>query len=348
MSTLSRRNVLQLALGVGALPLLPARAAEAQAKSAMPGWREALIVVDETRAWIETMTTVGGWEVASRGRPDASLNALWGLPPEARTQQTLLRNVGTTSGFMRLVVVTGVAQQRIRPHDQAWETGGISALDLRVVDMDTTRKALEARGWNGTSDPVRYKTYGFEVIQWAPRSPDGVRLSFIQRIAPPLQGWTELHRWSRLTNAAVLVRDMAAARRFQENALGLQASSASNTVGDAGPNVMGLPWALSAAQSVDIHGYSGQPAGDAAIELIDMPQSRGRDHSAQARPPNLGIAGLRFVVADLPSVAQRLADAGLTLSAPPCEIGLPPFGRGRACAVRGPDGIWLEFVEIAR
>jgi hypothetical protein len=246
---------------------------------------------------------------------------------------------------LRLVVVSGVEQRRIRPHDQAWETGGISALDLRVVDMDTTRADLEARGWNGTSDPVRYTTYGFEVIQWAPRSPDGVRLSFIQRISPPLQGWTELRKWSRLTNAAIVTRDMPIARSFQETVLGLKAYSESNTVGAAGPNVMGLPWALNATQKVDVHGFNGLPAGDAAVELIDMPQSRGRDFAEHACPPNLGIAGLRFVVPEVSTVAARLAAAGYPAVQPASMVSMAPFGLCRACSVRGPDGIWLEFLQ---
>jgi catechol 2,3-dioxygenase-like lactoylglutathione lyase family enzyme len=309
------------------------------------GWREAVLVVPDLAPWIETLTVVGGWEVADRGAADTSLNALWGLSPGARTKQVLMRNIGTQTGFLRLVKVAGAAQTQIRPDDQAWETGGVQALDIRVLDMATTVEALHARGWRAPSAPVRYTTYGFEVIQWAPSSPDGVRLSFIQRLAPPLQGWTELKRWSRVANAAITVKDMAAAQAFFGATLGMKPISSSNTVGADGPNVMGLPWALARTLPIDIKGYGGVVQGDGAIELISMPGAGGRDFSSNARPPNLGIAALRFMVADAAALAERLVKAGQALAAPLQGVRISPYGACRAFAVQGSDGAWLEFIE---
>jgi catechol 2,3-dioxygenase-like lactoylglutathione lyase family enzyme len=335
-----RRRLLATSL---ALVTLPAR--QAFAAAGIGGWREAILVVPDLATWIDTLTVVGGWEVADRGAPDTSLNALWSLSPGARTEQVLMRNIGARTGFLRLVKVAGVAQTQIRPDDQAWETGGVQALDLRVVDMATTVAALHARGWRAPSAPVRYKTYGVEVIQWAPSSPDGIRLSFIQRIAPPLQGWTELKRWSRAANAAITVRDMAAAQAFFGAALGMKVISSSNTVGGDGPNVMGLPFALARTLPIDIKGYGGGLEGDGAIELISMPGAEGRDFSSGARPPNLGIAALRFMVADAAAVAERLVKAGQTLAAPPQVVRIAPYRACRAFAVWGSDGAWLEFIE---
>ncbi len=341
----NRRGLIAAGL---ALTALPGRASAEAGGPVLAGWREAILVVPDLAAWIETLTVVGGWEVIHRGAPDGSLNALWALPAEARTEQVLMRNIGARTGFLRLVKVTGAAQVRIRPDDQAWEAGGIQALDLRVVDMEATQAALHARGWRAPSAPVRYKTYGVEVIQWAPSSPDGVRLSFIQRIAPPLQGWSELKRWSRVANAAITVGDMAAAQAFFGGVLAMKAGFSTNTVGGDGPNVMGLPWALARTLPIDIEGYAGGPAGDGSIELISMPGARGRDFSGAARPPNLGIAGPRFIVPDAGLLAERLVKAGQVLAAPPQVLTLAPYGACRAFAVRGSDGVWLEFIEPAR
>ncbi len=336
----NRRRLIATSL---ALATLPAR--QALAAAGIGGWREAVLVVPNLAAWIDTLTVVGGWEVADRSAPDTSLNALWSLPPGAQTEQVLMRNIGAHTGFLRLVKVSGVAQTQIRPDDQAWETGGVQALDLRVVDMATTVEALHARGWRAPSAPVRYKTYGVEVIQWAPSSPDGIRLSFIQRIAPPLQGWTELKRWSRAANAAITVKDMAAAGAFFGATLGMKVISSSNTVGGDGPNVMGLPFALARTLPIDIKGYGGGLEGDGAVELISMPGAEGRDFSRDARPPNLGIAALRFMIADAAGLADRLVKAGQTLAAPVQGVRIAPYGVCRAFAVWGPDGAWLEFVE---
>jgi catechol 2,3-dioxygenase-like lactoylglutathione lyase family enzyme len=339
----NRRRLIAASL---ALATPPARQALAAATSAgLGGWREAVLIVPDLTTWIETLTAVGGWAVAHRGAPDTSLNALWGLPLRARTEQVLMHNIGARTGFLRLVRATGVVQSQIRPDDQAWETGGVQALDLRVLDMATTVAALHARGWRASSAPVRYKTYGVEVIEWTPTSPDGVRLSLIQRIAPPLQGWSELKRWSRAANAAITVKDLAAAQAFFGGVLGLKPGFSSNTIGGDGPNVMGLPFALARTLPITIQGYASFADGDGAIELVYMPGANGRDFSSGARPPNLGIAALRFMVADAVSLAERLARAGQTLAAPPQTVHVAPYGACRVFAVWGSDGAWLEFVE---
>jgi hypothetical protein len=338
---------LALAAGLSlALPRTLARAADLAASPAkMSGWREAVLVVPDLAPWIETLTVVGGWECAWRGAPDQSLNAFWSLPPGARTEQALMRNIGTRTGFLRLVKVTGAPQRPIRPDDQAWESGGVQALDMRVVDMEATRAALHARGWRAPSEPVRYKTFGVEVIEWTPSSPDGVRLAFIQRIAPPLQGWAELKRWGRASNAAITVKDMAAAKAMFGGFLGLTATSASHVVGDGGPNVMGMPWSFAAHTPIEIVGFTGVPLEDSSIELIAIPQALGRDYAADAHPPNLGIAALRFVIADLGALNQRLAQAGQTPVAPIQTLRTGPGGERRAFALSVTDGVRLEFVE---
>ena len=309
------------------------------------GWREAVVIVPDLAPWIETLTVVGGWEMAWAGPGDAALNAFWSLPPGARTERALMRNIGTHSGFIRLVKLRGAEQKLIRPDDQAWDTGAIQALDVRVVDIEATRSALHARGWRAPSDPVRYKTYGVEVIQWAPSSPDGVRLSFIQRIAPPLVGWAELKRWGRVTNAAITVKDMDVADRFYSSLLALTPGPRSNTVGSDGPNVMGMPWAFSRDLAVDIRGFYGPSRQDGSIELISMKAAQGRDFSADAHPPNLGIAALRLIVADATALALRLSQAGVSVSSPMTGLVVPPYGPCKAFAVLAPDGVRLEFLQ---
>ena len=309
------------------------------------GWREALVVVPELAPWVEVLTTVGRWEIAWRGTPDRSLNELWRLPADARVEQCLMRNVGVARGYIRLAKVTGASQRRIRPNDQAWETGGVQALDIRVLDMDRTQQALEARGWRAPADPVRYTAYGtLEVIQWAPSSPDGVRLSFIQRVSPPLVGWDEIKGWSRVANAASTVTDIQATAAFLTGRLGLIQSGSTNALGGDGPNVLGLPWQLVKTVPVDIRGYRGADPAYGAIELISLPGATGRDFSADARPPNLGIAGLRFMVDDLRAVPSAAGPTG----SPPRAVEIPHYGHVRAAVVEAPGGLWMEFVESTR
>jgi catechol 2,3-dioxygenase-like lactoylglutathione lyase family enzyme len=345
MNAPSRRNILISAFAASVMAAIPGVPVKAAAANPLDGWREAVVIVPDFAPWIETLTTVGGWEVAARSGPDDSLNALWALPEGARTEQVLMRDIGTDGGMIRLAVVTGAPQRRIRAHDQAWETGGLSALDIRVVDMEATQRALEARGWNSASDPVRYSIFGKEVVEWAPRSPDGVRLSFIQRISPPLVGLTELKYWGRAGNAAIVAADMDGAAAFYEKVLGLKQVTKSNNIGTEGANVMGLPANFERSLEMEIRGFAGQKMGG-GIELIAMPQARGRDYAADAHPPNLGTAALRFFVPDI-AAAVALCKAGGVLPATGiCDIPLAPYDRARAFAVRAPDGVWLEFIQV--
>ncbi len=344
MMTLSRRDTLISSLALSTL-VLSSRVGLAATGNPIGGWREAVLIVPQLAPWIEVLTVVGGWEVAWRGSPDRSLNALWSLPKDAVTEQALLRNIAAQSGMIRLVVVTGAPQRRIRPYDQAWETGGIGALDLRLTDMEAACRALESRGWDAVSDPVCYTAYGKDVSQWAPRSPDGIRLSFIQRIAPPLPDTSELRPWGRAANAAMIVKDMGASQNFFGKVLGLKQVSQTNTVGGDGANVMGLPWAFQRTLKVDIAGYAGETGHDSAVELISMPQAQGRDYGADARPPNLGTAALRYIVPDIAAVAALCKAGGVAPAAPIQNITIPPFGRVKAFAVSNLDGVWLEFIE---
>lgn len=345
MKILSRREALTSSLALAAIAGSSRAGLAAATGNPVGGWREAVLIVPQLAPWIEVLTVVGGWEVAWRGAPDKSLNHLWSLPKDAVTEQALLRNVAAQSGMIRLVVVTGAPQRRIRPYDQAWETGGIEAVDLRVTDMEAACRALESRGWDAASDPVRYTAYGRDVSQWAPRSPDGIRLSFIQRIAPPLADTSELKPWGRAANAAMIVKDMAASQAFFGKVLGLKQVSQTNTVGGDGANVMGLPWEFQRSLKVDIAGYAGEIGHDSAVELISMPQAQGRDYAANARPPNLGTAALRYVVPNIAAVAALCTAGGFAPAAPIQEIDTSPFGRTKVFAVSAPDGVWLEFIE---
>ena len=111
--------------------------------------------------------------------------------------------------------------------------------------------------------------------------------------------------------------------------------------------MLGLPWAFSRTLSVDIHGFNGVVPREGAIELIAMPAARGRDYSSLACPPNLGVAGMRFVGADLEVMSKTLASHAVAWASPPQRVTIAPYGARRAAAVLTPDGVWLEFLEAS-
>ncbi len=346
MKPVSRREALLSTLAASALVASSGSSLGAAGWDPV-GWREAVLIVPALAPWIEVLTTVGGWEIALRSPPDDSLNRLWSLPKGATTEHVLMRSPIAESGMIRLVVVTGAPQRRIRPHDQHWETGGVSALYLRAADMDATRRALEARGWNAASIPVRYTIKSGEVSRWAPRSPDGIRLEFFQILTGPAATPAPTP-WGNVVSLAIPVTDMDKDNAFLRGVLRLNQGGHVETIGgDDGANKMGLPWAFKRAAKVDIYGFSAGPNHGGGFDMILMPQAQGRDYAADAHPPNLGIAALRFVMQNVAAVAAACKAGGFALAAPVQDIAMAPYGRAKTFAVSGPEGVWFEFIQPA-
>jgi hypothetical protein len=192
---------------------------------------------------------------------DETVLAAWGLGPGVTAQQVLLGNPGTERGFVRLVRFEGADQVQIRPNAQTWETGGILDFNVRVADMARKAGQVQAAGWIGHSDPVRFSFGPYTVVEWIPVGPDGVSLAMIERVAPPLEGWPALREFSRTFNSTQVVRDLDAALAFYGGVLGFQPYlEARSTTPSPGENVLGLPWEM--AQQVNRRVWIGSFAGD--------------------------------------------------------------------------------------
>ncbi|MEM6683332.1 MAG: VOC family protein, partial [Pseudomonadota bacterium] len=156
------------------------------------GWREAVVSVRDLEAMATFYQRDLGWELRSTGPVPAATLKAWGLPSAARARFALVANANTDRGFVRILEFNGVPQQRIRSHDQAWETGGIYNMNIRVADMAATAAKVTDAGWQGPSDPVQFSFGPFVVQEWIPRHTDGVRIAFVGRVKPPLQNWPNL------------------------------------------------------------------------------------------------------------------------------------------------------------
>ncbi len=318
----------------------------AESSSNIAGWREAVVSVTDLDAWEQTFKTVGAWAVIHQGEGlSAWLNA-WQLPKSVTYDELLMGNPGSDSGYIRFVAFKGAQQRQIRSNGQTWETGGIFDLNVRVTNLDARFAELQARDWQGFADPVGFEFGPFVVREWLGRGPDGVVFALIQRVAPPLEGWPNLRRFSRSFNSTQIVRDLEDALAFYRDLLGFEIYVETKGPSDTpGPNVLGLPSNLHA--QISRHTVIVHPQGinDGSIELIQFDGLTGRDFSTLAEPPNLGVLSLRFPVADLALLVQRLREAAYPVSylgqAP-----LEPYGDVGLLILRGPNGEYLEFIEM--
>ena len=330
---------------VAGVLLMPSPALTDDAAFRIGGWREVVVSVSDLGTHEALFQAVGGWELRAGGSMDPAQLAMWGIPDRS-AEDRLMANPGTDTGMVRLVAIAG-SDRQIRPGSQSWDTGGWFDINLRVRDLEQKRAELLRRGWQANSDPVTFEFGPFEVTEWITRGPDGLAFALIQRHQPPLAGWPNLREFSRTFNATEVVADLPASVHFYTQILGFEeylnhrgASTGS------GHNVLGLPLNLAREVVRDVRVLHPQGTNEGSVELLAFEGLEGRDFSAQAVPPNLGILMLRFPVQGLDALAAHLDRAGVALTAPITAVHMPPYGRVRALALRSPSGSWLEFFEL--
>ncbi len=315
-------------------------------KHVAEGWREAVLSVSDLNSWITYYTTILNWEVRNKGEVSKTLLSAWGLPKEANALYALLANPESKTGFVRIADFENVEQRRVREHDQPWETGGIFNINKRVSDMASLSRKLTNAGWQAQSAPVKFTFGPFVIWEWIPRHSDGVRIAFIERVKPILEGWPHLKTTSRTFNSTQMVKDIDKALAFYRDILGFEVYLEHRGPSEEpGESVIGL--SHQAMTTIDRHVVIVHPQGvnEGSIELLQYHGYSGRDFSEHAVPPNLGIMMLRFPVADVDALAAYLKGRKISLQMPVTITNIKPYGRVKIIAVRAPDGAWLEFFE---
>lgn len=312
---------------------------------AINGFTEAVEIVPDLNKAVAFYLQVSGWEVVDRSPVDANLKTLWNLPKAATFKQVVLANPGEDRGYLRLIEISNVEQRRIRSNTQAWDTGGIFDLNVRVRDMAQKSVQLQALGWQSDTAPLSFEFGPFEVTEWIVKSADGVGFALIERIKPTLEGWPHLKEFSRIFNSTQVVKDINVSLAFYREVLGfksyLEHRGASKS---AAPNVLGLPHNI--ATEIERSVYILHPEGlnEGSVELLQFHGATGKDVSALARPPNIGIVTLRFPVSNLPALIDKLKAHHVDLQAR-TTMTLAPYGKVDVIAIKSPDNTWLEFYQ---
>lgn len=310
------------------------------------GYQEAVFSVSDIGAYESVFVDVAAWEVVERGEiPRAQLNA-WDLPASAGGREVILRNPGATRGYVRLLEFSGVEQQQIRSNAQSWDTGGWFDVNSRTLSMASTFAKLQRRNWQSGSDPVEFSFGPFVVKEWLARGPDGIVMAVIERVAPPLEAWPNIHGLSRLFNATQIVPDIDAARQFYIEKLGFSAYLHHDAASkEPGPNVLAIPHNLATEIVRHVSIVHPQGSNEGSVELLSFDGLDGADFSSRAVPPNLGILMLRFPVTDIMAFEAHVRRENIEVIYAPITLTIEPYGDVKAMAIRGPGGAWLEFFE---
>jgi hypothetical protein len=178
------------------------------------------------------------------------------------------------------------------------------------------------------------------------RLPDGANLAVYSRVDPPIEGWDDLAGFSYPFNTMAMVHDIDAERVFFEGGLGCSPFWAGDYIDPAEVDTnFALPDNLSDEIPRRTAILQQRPGEDGRIELMQFVGLSGQDFSERARPPNLGILGVRIAVDDLDASLMRLSALGFEPSAGPGRRVLSPYGEIYWAAVQSPSGILVELFQ---
>jgi len=309
------------------------------------GFTESVMIVSDLKASSQFYQDVAGWHIIDESPVDADLKQLWSLPESVTIKQQLLANKGATTGFIRLIEIAGVKQERIRANTQAWDVGGVFDLNMRVKNMEETFETLQQHGWTSSTPPVQFTFGPFVVKEWIVSNSDGIAFALIERVAPTLEGWPHLKKFSRVFNSTQIVKDIDKSLDFYQNVLGfktyLKHKGASKT---PAANVLGLPHNLSTQIERSIYILHPEGKNEGSVELLQFHGATGSDVSAKAKPPNIGITTLRFPVNDIDALKKLFNKNNIKIENQQ-KMHLLPYGLVHILSIRTPDNTWLEFYQ---
>jgi len=311
-------------------------------------WTEAVVSVTDIAAASRLFMQAGGWTVRQQGKVARAELDYWRLPATASARFARLCAPGVATGCLRFVRFSGVAQRPIRLGARAWDTGGIYSIMVRSDNVPALFDAAIKLGWWAESTPIRFTFGASDLRNVVLVGPHGINLAVYERVSPPFTAFP-VGRISQAFNSMRMVRDKGAARDFYRDTLGF--STVFDTKGEPATPAysnFGIPYNLtpsiarSAAAMVPVPGEIGR------VELMQIDGFTGRDVSADASPPNLGIVSVRFPVADLAAYRAELVGKRVAIAYEARGVAVDGIGRIDLFAVRDPDGNLSEFYAGAK
>jgi catechol 2,3-dioxygenase-like lactoylglutathione lyase family enzyme len=324
---------------------LAAAASPATNDRGVAGWSEAVVSVRDLERTASLFRDLGGWRDVARGKVDRAELAYWKLPASATATFLKICAVGVDAGCIRFVRFAGVAQRPIRLAARPWDTGGIFSLMLRSTDVRTTFARAIERGWTAETEPYRFDFNGSALWNVVLSNAEGLNIALYERMTPPFTDYP-LTAMSRAFNSMRMVRDQRASVAYYAKLGFSQAFDSDYIDTKPGPNNFSIP--ENYADKITRRASAMHPvkAGTGRVELMQFVGLTGKDVSAFAAPPNLGVVSLRFPVRDLAAYRASLDTGGVPIAYQASDVKIVGLGTADLIAVRDPDGNITEFYQL--
>ena len=312
-------------------------------------WTEAVVSVGDLDRAAAFFTTIGGYRSQWRGPMKADELASFGLDADATGEAMLLGPPGADRGLVRLVAFANAGPVHLmRPGAHAWDTGCYFSLMVRMKDMAGIHRDAVAMGWD-TETPITYLEFGTSRLNvMIFRGPYGLNVQGYERLSPPLP--TAIPPFERMTrpfNVMQMVRDRDASYRYFTEVLGFATFFSGEPYVDdtPTPNPLGIPVNLTTSVRYRASIVYPVPGEFGRMEMIEIIDLDGYDHSDRCRAPNLGILSIRFEVDDVDDALALIVRRGGTVERPIERVTVAPYGPLDSFSVETPDGALIEFFE---
>ncbi len=333
-----------------ALFAAPAAAADGDAARVTDEpWLEAVVSVTDLDRSARFFVEIGGYRERWRGAMSPGELRSFGLAGAASAEVLLLGHAGHDSGLLRLVRFADAGRQvPVRPGARSWDTGCYTSLMVRMKDIQSIYDEAIRLGW-WTETPITYLEFGeskLNVVIF--RGPDGVQVQGYERLSPPLpEAVGEFERMTRPFNMMQMVRDRDTAYSFYTEVLGFDTFYRGKPYVAPEPqhSPLGIPIGLSTRVRYRAGIVYPRPGEFGRMEMIEIMDIRGRDHSARCEAPNLGVLAVRFPVDDTGAALALLEARNWPIARAPVGARIEPWGEVQLFSVKTPDGAIVSFVE---
>ncbi len=336
-----------LLAGVG-LFLASALAAQPAGDHGVEPWTESVVSVAEFEPATALFRYVGEWRLVQSGAIAPSEMSYWQLPDEAAGTFERWCAPEADTGCIRFVRLTGIEREPIRPAARPWDTGGIYSIMVRSDNVpDLYDQAIEL-GWWAESPPIRFQFGTSDLRNVVLTGPHGIHVAAYERITPDFTAFP-VGRISQGFNAMRMVRDRPIARDFYHDTLGFGVLFDSDREPEE-PALSNLSIPFNFTPNIVRAAAALQPAlpGETGrVEVMQITGFTGRDHSARASLPNLGIISVRYPVRDLVAYRAMLEAKGIAFAYEAKDVVIDGIGTVDAFAVRDPDGNLTEFYGVS-
>ena len=305
------------------------------------GFQEAVAIVSDASATADRLCRVLGYGRLWEGAPARESLDLLGVPADWQAQEVLIGDADQGRGYIRLLAFPGRDTGVMRDGAQPWDTGGIFDINIRALrSIETLYRGMTQAGFAGFAPITAWDFGPVSVKEVVSRDGDGVCIAFMERVAPPLQGFEAVTGpASYVFNSTQVVADFDAARTFYTEVMGWKPVQESQWAHEAGFNCMGLPLDVARTRQIRVGIYHPHGRMEGSLEIIAF-EGEGLDF-ANASPPDRGWASLRFPVRDVDGVVGRAAAAGCAVQ-PRRSFLLAPYGEVEAAGLVTPWGARLE------